>query len=79
MNFFFSEFKYSTGGRMRWTPLFGQKNGSIKVEPLPAIVVRFSPMFLVLEDPLSWADLAACLAPTGEAEAGNAGEQPVKE
>ena len=64
---------------VRWTPLFGQKNGSIKVEPLPAILVRFSPKFLVLEDPLSWADLAACSAPTGEAEAGNAGEQPVKE
>src|SRR6266478_1770718 len=64
---------------VRWTPLFGQKNGSIKVEPLPAILVRFSPKFLGLEDPLSWADLAACSAPTGEAEAGNAGEQPVKE
>ena len=50
--------------------MFGQKNGSIKVEPLPAILVRFSPKFLVLEDPLSWADLAACSAPTGEAEAG---------
>ena len=64
---------------VRWTPLFGQKNGSIKVEPLSAILVRFSPKFLGLEDPLSWADLAACSAPTGEAEAGNAGEQPVKE
>jgi hypothetical protein len=62
---------------MRWTPSFGQKNGLIKVEPLFCCVGRFTSV--VVENPLSWAGPKSCSTPAGEAEAGNAGEQPVKE
>jgi len=65
------------GRGVKWTPLFGQKNGWNKVEPPPCgLSVSGS---IVVKDPLSWADRKAYSTPVGEAEAGNAGEQPVKE
>jgi len=42
---------------LRWTPTFGQKNWSAKVDSLPVLLVLVSSFcFFRCKDPLSWAD-----------------------
>jgi hypothetical protein len=38
-----------------------------------------NPLYCLFPDPLTWASPAVAWRPAGEAETGNAGEQPVKE
>jgi hypothetical protein len=65
---------------VRVSPFFGQKNGLVKVDCCPLVrLCVFVFVLSLIKNPLTWTEPSAYSTPVGEAEAGSAGEHPVKE